>query len=103
VPDEYLPPNKILFLQNLPATATKEVLEKVFKQWVTADSPLSRVNSTRLSHRYPNLFEVRTIPTRADIAFVEYTDEAASSTARDALHNSDLDGQKIKVTFAKRS
>jgi len=38
------------------------------------------------------------IPTKKDIAFVEYADEASSTVAKDALHNYKLDGeQKIKV------
>lgn len=38
------------------------------------------------------------IPTKKDIAFVEYADEASSGVAKDALHNYKLDGeQKIKV------
>ena len=48
--------------------------------------------------RYPNLIEVRMIPTKRDIAFVEYIDEASSGVAKDALHNYKLDGEhKIKV------
>lgn len=48
--------------------------------------------------RYPNLLEVRMIPTKKDIAFIEYADEASSTVAKDALHNYKLDGeQKIKV------
>jgi U2 small nuclear ribonucleoprotein B'' len=34
MPDEYLPPNKILFLQNLPETTTKEQLISLFSQYV---------------------------------------------------------------------
>jgi len=34
MPDEYLPPNKILFLQNLPADITKDVLMNLFSQYV---------------------------------------------------------------------
>ncbi|KAF8968345.1 hypothetical protein BDZ97DRAFT_1800089 [Flammula alnicola] len=56
MPDEYLPPNKILFLQNLPESVTKEQLVALFSQ-------------------YPNLHEVRLIPTKRDIAFVEFLDE----------------------------
>jgi RNA recognition motif. (a.k.a. RRM, RBD, or RNP domain) len=49
-------------------------------------------------NRYPNLHEVRLIPTKKDIAFVEYMDEGSASTAKDALHNYKLDGEnKIKV------
>lgn len=48
--------------------------------------------------RYPNLYEVRLIPTKRDIAFVEYVDEASATVAKDALHNYKLDGEnKIKV------
>ena len=50
--------------------------------------------------RYPNLHEVRLIPTKRDIAFVEYFDEASATVAKDALHNYKLDGEnKIKVRF----
>ena len=52
MPDEYLPPNKILFLQNLPETVTKDQLNALFTQ-------------------YPNLHEVRLVPSKKDIAFVE--------------------------------
>lgn len=84
MPDEYLPPNKILFLQNLPESVTKDQLMALFSQ-------------------YPNLHEVRLIPTRKEIAFVEYLDEASATTAKDALHNYKLDGEnKIKITFARK-
>lgn len=86
MPDEYLPPNKILFVQNLPDDTTKESLENLFKP-------------------YPNLIEVRTIPGRKNIAFVEFLDEASSGVAREALHNmkqGGADGPKLKVTNAKK-
>ena len=48
--------------------------------------------------RYPNLYEVRLIPTKRDIAFVEFVDEGSAGVAKDALHNYKLDGEnKIKV------
>ncbi|TFY61561.1 hypothetical protein EVJ58_g4441 [Rhodofomes roseus] len=84
MPDEYLPPNKILFLQNLPESVTKDQLMALFSQ-------------------YPNLHEVRLIPTKKDIAFVEYVDEGSATMAKDALHNYKLDGEnKIKITFARK-
>ncbi|KAF4573579.1 hypothetical protein EYR36_008097 [Pleurotus pulmonarius] len=84
MPDEYLPPNKILFLQNLPESVTKDQLMALFAQ-------------------YPNLHEVRLIPTKKDIAFVEYVDENSAGAAKDALHNYKLDGEnKIKITFARK-
>ncbi|KAG6899687.1 hypothetical protein C0993_007948, partial [Termitomyces sp. T159_Od127] len=79
MPDEYLPPNKILFLQNLPESVTKDQLVALFSQ-------------------YPNLYEVRLIPTKRDIAFVEFMDEGSAGVAKDALHNYKLDGEnKIKL------
>jgi len=84
MPDEYLPPNKILFLQNLPESVTKEQLLSLFSQ-------------------YPNLYEVRLIPTKRDIAFVEFADEGSAGVAKDGLHNYKLDGEnKIKITFARK-
>ncbi|KAG6919648.1 hypothetical protein DXG01_003512 [Tephrocybe rancida] len=84
MPDEYLPPNKILFLQNLPESVTKDQLMALFSQ-------------------YPNLHEVRLIPTKKDIAFVEFIDEGSAGVAKDALHNYKLDGEnKIKITFARK-
>lgn len=53
-----------------------------------------------LAYRYPNLYEVRLIPTKKDIAFVEFLDEGSATVAKDALHNYKLDGEnKIKVSF----
>ena len=79
MPDEYLPPNKILFLQNLPESVTKDQLNTLFSQ-------------------YPNLHEVRLVPSKKDIAFVEYLDEGSATVAKDALHNYKLDGEnKIKA------
>lgn len=34
MPDEYLPPNKILFLQNLPENTTQASLVELFTRWV---------------------------------------------------------------------
>ena len=34
MPDEYLPPNRVLFIQNLPVEVTKEVLTELFGQYV---------------------------------------------------------------------
>jgi RNA recognition motif-containing protein len=84
MPDEYLPPNKILFLQNLPIDVHRDQLMALFGQ-------------------YPGLSDVRMIPTKKDIAFVEFMDEATATVAKDALHNYKLDGEgKIKITFARK-
>lgn len=48
MPDEYLPPNKILFLQNLPENVTKDQLMALFSQCV--GSPSSAAHAAVLSH-----------------------------------------------------
>lgn len=84
MPDEYLPPNNILFIQNLPSETTQEDLREVFEV-------------------HPGLVEIRTIPAKKDIAFVEFGDEASATVAKDALHNFKIDGEtKMKVTYAKK-
>src|SRR3984885_11487308 len=106
MPDEYLPPNKILFLQNLPESVTKDQLMSLFSQYAFCFldySFMSTYFADPLPFRYPNLYEVRLIPTKRDIAFVEYMDEGSAGVAKDALHNYKLDGEnKIKVCFSVR-
>ena len=64
--------------------------------------PLSRLLILPIT-RYPNLYEVRLIPTKRDIAFVEYIDEGSAGVAKDALHNYKLDGEnKIKACISFR-
>jgi len=80
MPDEYLPPNKILFVQDLPKDTTKGSLEALFRP-------------------FAGLAEVRTIPGRAAIAFVEFESAELSGVAKEALHRQ---GElNLKVTFAK--
>jgi len=85
MPDEYLPPNRVLFVQNLPVeTITQEALQELFGQ-------------------HPNLLDIRTVPTKKDIAFVEFADEDSATKAKDALHNFKMDGEsKIKITYARK-
>ena len=84
MPDEYLPPNNILFIQNLPEGTTQDDLREVFEV-------------------YAGLVEIRTIPAKKDIAFVEFADEGSAGIAKDALHNFKIDGEvKMKVTFARK-
>jgi len=49
--------------------------------------------------RHAGLVEIRTIPAKKDIAFVEFADEATATVAKDALHNFKIDGEtKMKVS-----
>ncbi|WVQ73528.1 hypothetical protein IAR50_003102 [Cryptococcus sp. DSM 104548] len=84
MPDEYLPPNSVLFVQNLPEGTTSDDLREVFEV-------------------HPGLVEIRTIPAKKDIAFVEFADEDSATVAKDALHNFKIDGEtKMKVTYARK-
>lgn len=84
IPDEFLPPNNILFLQNLPENVQHAQLVDLFQQ-------------------HPGFREVRMIPTKRDIAFVEYEDEALAAIAKAALGGHEIEeGKPMKVTFARK-
>ncbi|SHO76031.1 Similar to S.cerevisiae protein MSL1 (U2B component of U2 snRNP) [Malassezia sympodialis ATCC 42132] len=83
LPDEYVPPNRILFLQQMPSTVTRDQLLGIFGSM-------------------PNLYEVRTIPGRTDIAFVEFHDIPSSVAAREATNGYTFPtGEHLKVSFAR--
>ncbi|CAG8524471.1 5972_t:CDS:2 [Paraglomus occultum] len=82
--DEFLPPNKILFIQNLPADVTEQSLTALFQQ-------------------YPGFKEVRMIPTKKDIAFVEYDTEPQAMAAKETLADHQISpDHKIKITYARK-
>ncbi|KAF9152732.1 hypothetical protein BG015_004787 [Linnemannia schmuckeri] len=85
IPDEYLPRNSILFLQNLPQEDTVEAqLVSLFQQ-------------------YPGFKEVRMVPGKKGIAFVEYDNEYYSAAAKTALADYQIGPEhKMKVTFARK-
>ncbi|GJJ77415.1 hypothetical protein EMPS_09774 [Entomortierella parvispora] len=84
VPDEYLPRNSILFLQNLPHDIAEAQLVSLFQQ-------------------YPGFKEVRTVPGKSGIAFVEYDNEYYSAAAKTALADYQIAPEhKMKVTFARK-
>lgn len=83
VPDEYLPPNKTLFLRDLPEDYGKDALAVIFK-------------------RYPGFREIRLVPGRNTIAFAEYEDETGAIAAKEALSGIELSGQKIKITYQRQ-
>jgi U2 small nuclear ribonucleoprotein B'' len=83
VPDEYLPPNKTLFLRDLPEDYGKDALAVIFK-------------------RYPGFREIRVVPGRNTIAFAEYEDETGAIAAKEALSGIELSGQKIKITYQRQ-
>lgn len=85
VPDEYLPPNKILFLRDLPDDASQDGLSAIFG-------------------RFEGFQEVRLVPGRKGIAFVEYETEAGSISAKEATSGMPMgeQGKPIRVTFQRQ-
>ena len=85
VPDEYLPPNKILFVQNIPDDVDKEELSKLFGV-------------------YDGFGEVRPVPGRRNIAFVEYADLDKATVAKNALSGTQIGAERrlLKVTFQRQ-
>lgn len=77
-------PNSILFLTNLPEETNEAMLTLLFNQ-------------------FPGFKEVRLIPGRSDIAFVEFDNEYLSTTAKEALNGFNLSPtHKMRITFAKK-
>lgn len=78
------PPNQILFLTSLPEETNEMMLSMLFNQ-------------------FPGFKEVRLVPGRHDIAFVEFETEAQSAAARDALQGFKITPTAaIKISFAKK-
>ncbi|TAQ85448.1 hypothetical protein B7494_g6233 [Chlorociboria aeruginascens] len=85
IPDEYLPPNKILFVQNLPENYDIDALTMIFG-------------------RYEGFREVRLVPGRRGIAFIEYETETGAISAKENTAGMTLGdgGQVIKVTYQRQ-
>lgn len=78
------PPNQILFLTNLPEETSEMMLSMLFNQ-------------------FPGFKEVRLVPNRHDIAFVEFATELQSSAAKEALQSFKITPtHAMKISFAKK-
>ncbi|XP_017794790.1 PREDICTED: U1 small nuclear ribonucleoprotein A isoform X2 [Habropoda laboriosa] len=78
------PPNQILFLTNLPDETSEMMLSMLFNQ-------------------FPGFKEVRLVPNRHDIAFVEFENEVQSGAAKDALQGFKITpSHAMKISFAKK-
>ncbi|XP_068606945.1 U2 small nuclear ribonucleoprotein B'' [Brachionichthys hirsutus] len=82
VPDN--PPNYILFLNNLPEETNEMMLSMLFNQ-------------------FPGFKEVRLVPGKHDIAFVEFEGEPQAGVAKDALQGFRITATcAMKITYAKK-
>jgi RNA recognition motif-containing protein len=87
IPDEYLPPNRILFVSNIPEGYDVDALTSQFS-------------------RFQAFKEVRLVPGRAGIAFVEYTAEAGAIDAKNEMAGKTLPGFEdeppLKVVYQRQ-
>jgi len=78
------PPNKVLFVQNLPEAAKSSMVSMLFQQ-------------------FPGFLEVRMIETKPGIAFVDFETEENAAAALNGLHNFQITPSNVlHVSFAKR-
>lgn len=84
IPDEYLPPNKVLFLRDIPDSYDADGLTRIFS-------------------RFEGFKELRLVPSRKGIAFVEYEAESGAISAKEATAGMQLgdEGKGIRVTFQR--
>jgi RNA recognition motif-containing protein len=76
-----------LFIENIPENVGKG-----------KDSKILDI----LFQNYPGFKEVRLVPNKPGIAFVEYNNELQSSTAMSSLQGFKMYDQHLKITFAKK-
>ena len=77
-------PNKILFVTNLPEGSSEDMVKVLF-------------------NLYPGYREVRLVPGRADLAFVEFDSEDTATTAKSQLDNFQVKPDHyMRVAYAKR-
>ncbi|CAF1041454.1 unnamed protein product [Rotaria sp. Silwood1] len=76
--------NSTLFITNLPIETTHEALEALFRQ-------------------FPGYHDVRLVPGREGIAFIDFDNEAGAASAKDALNGFKISATNaISVSFAKK-
>lgn len=76
------PPNKVLFLENLPPGISQEKLTEIFSA-------------------YPGFIEVRLVPVRR-LGFVEYYSDEEAIVAREQTAGLVLEDHTVKITYAKK-
>eukprot|EP00884_Botryococcus_braunii_P015525 jgi/Botrbrau1/2656/Bobra.0203s0007.1 len=82
--EEAAPPNKILFVQNLPEAATKQMLGMLFQQ-------------------FAGFTEVRMVEQRPGIAFVEFENDMQASVAMSGLEGFKVTPEKaMSISYAKQ-
>lgn len=77
-------PHRILFAQNLPESVSAEALTSIFTP-------------------YPGFQEVRTVPGKSSIAFIEFQDQIQATVALQNLNGIKLnDAEMLHLTYGKQ-
>lgn len=79
---DFLPPNKVLFLQELPTEVTQNAVEAIFK-------------------KFAGFVEVRLMAVRR-LGFVEFERDEDAIAAKEATSGLVLDGSSVRITYAKK-
>jgi len=78
------PPNNVLFLENLPTECTEMMLSMLFQQ-------------------FPGYKEVRLVPTKPGIGFVEFDNENQATVALNGLQGFKItDKNLMRISYAKK-
>lgn len=83
IPDEYLPPHTTLFLRDLPDDTEEETLVGLFS-------------------RFDTFKEVRMVPSRKGIAFVEFETLEGAISAKEGMGGMVLGDNIVKVTYQRQ-
>ena len=62
----------------------------------------SKIEISELFSEFPGFKEVRTVPSRKGIAFVEYEDEEGAIAAKEATTGMVVGEKAIRVTYQKK-
>ncbi|KAF2395659.1 hypothetical protein EJ06DRAFT_484846 [Trichodelitschia bisporula] len=83
VPDEYLPPNRTLFVRDVPEEYDVEALAALFGP-------------------FEGFREARLVPGRKGIAFIEYEAEAGAISAKENMAGRQVGDKVLKVTYQRQ-
>ncbi|CRG97457.1 U1 small nuclear ribonucleoprotein A, putative [Plasmodium gallinaceum] len=82
IPNNVIVPYKILFVENVVENVNTQAFNDLFKS-------------------FAGFIEARIIPQR-NVAFVDFSDEGTATYAMKVLQNYELQGSKLKISYAKR-
>ena len=80
---DYLPPHKIILIQELPVDYGKEQITAVF-------------------NRFPGLVDIRLAPGHRGIAFAEYEDVSGATAAKEAMNGVTIGEKVMRVTYNRK-